>query len=104
MIHSYHRLDFTKLAKTTMFHKKGDIIVLEAVENHPRGHIAMYSGNKWISDFVQSDMWGGSAYIIKQNIPYSEDNNMHTFRFTLVLLFLFQTGKAVAQFFIARWM
>lgn len=40
----------------------GDIIVLEAVPGHPYGHIAMYNGTNWISDFVQSDMWGGSAY------------------------------------------
>ena len=32
------------------------------MEGHPHGHIAMYSGNHWISDFVQRDMWGGNAY------------------------------------------
>ncbi len=55
-------LGFYKVNKNNYVPQKGDIIVLEAVENHPHGHIAMYSGNKWISDFVQSDMWGGPAY------------------------------------------
>lgn len=40
----------------------GDIIVLERVPGHEYGHIAMFDGAKWISDFVQKDMWGGSAY------------------------------------------
>ena len=26
------------------------------------GHIAMFTGGEWISDFIQRDMWGGSAY------------------------------------------
>lgn len=42
--------------------QKGDIIVINKIEGHPNGHIAMYSGKKWISDFVQIDMWGGSAF------------------------------------------
>ena len=40
----------------------GDIVVHEATDGHSHGHIAMYNGVCWISDFVQSDMYGGSAY------------------------------------------
>lgn len=40
----------------------GDIVVHEAQEGHIHGHIAMYDGSVWISDFEQSDMFGGSAY------------------------------------------
>ncbi len=40
----------------------GDIVVFEAITGHANGHIAMYNGQQWISDFVQRDMYGGSAY------------------------------------------
>lgn len=40
----------------------GDIVVHEAVSGHPYGHIAMYDGDHWISDFTQTDMYGSSAY------------------------------------------
>lgn len=55
-------IGFNKVNKNNYTPVKGDIIVLEAVSGHPYGHIAMYNGSKWISDFVQNDMWGGSAY------------------------------------------
>ena len=55
-------LGFHTVDKNTYSPMKGDVIVLEAVPNHPYGHIAMFSGNAWISDFVQVDMWGGSAF------------------------------------------
>lgn len=42
--------------------QKGDIVVHEPREGHPYGHIAMYDGENWISDFIQTDMFGGSAY------------------------------------------
>ncbi|HBG40390.1 MAG TPA: hypothetical protein DDZ96_13125 [Porphyromonadaceae bacterium] len=42
--------------------QSGDIVVHEATSGHPYGHIAMYNGEKWISDFTQSDMYGSSAY------------------------------------------
>ncbi|SFL63001.1 hypothetical protein [Proteiniphilum acetatigenes] len=40
----------------------GDIIVHEATSGHEHGHIAMYNGEQWVSDFFQNDMYGGSAY------------------------------------------
>lgn len=40
----------------------GDVIVHEATEGHQYGHIAMYTGEQWISDFVQKNMYGGTAY------------------------------------------
>lgn len=42
--------------------QEGDIVVHEPREGHEYGHIAMYDGENWISDFVQRDMFGGSAY------------------------------------------
>jgi len=31
--------------------QKGDIVVIGANKNHKAGHIAMYNGSQWISDF-----------------------------------------------------
>lgn len=42
--------------------KPGDIVVHNPVKGHESGHIAMYNGSAWISDFVQKDIYGGSAY------------------------------------------
>ena len=44
---------------------KGDIIVIKPPHKqsgHEHGHIAMYNGKKWISDFPQRDMYGGCIY------------------------------------------
>ena len=40
--------------------KKGDVSVLDKTEKHRDGHMAMYNGEQWKSDFKQKDMWGGS--------------------------------------------
>lgn len=51
--------------------RAGDIVVFEALDGHPYGHIAMYNGQQWISDFVQSDMYGSSAYRNDPNTEYT---------------------------------
>ena len=56
------KLGFHQVDKQNYSPRMGDIIVLEAVAGHPHGHIAMFTGGEWISDFIQRDMWGGSAY------------------------------------------
>ena len=56
------KVGFHSVNKVGYAPEKGDIVVLEAVSGHPYGHIAMYTGSQWVSDFKQSDMWGGSAY------------------------------------------
>ena len=35
-------------------YKKGDITITEKNKYHQYGHMAMWSGKKWISDFVQN--------------------------------------------------
>jgi len=46
--------------------KPGDIVVFEGFKgpksNHPDGHIQMYNGNDWVSDFIQTGFWAGSDY------------------------------------------
>ena len=62
---------FYEVDKYNYVPQKGDIVVHEAIpadpskpgdKGHPYGHIAMYTGEEWVSDFVQRDMFGGEAY------------------------------------------
>ncbi|HTH62939.1 MAG TPA: CHAP domain-containing protein [Paraburkholderia sp.] len=42
---------------------KGDVIVIQAIPGHPDGHMAMYDGQIWISDFRQRNgVYPGQSY------------------------------------------
>lgn len=56
------KLGFSETSKEGYNPVKGDIVVIESISGHPHGHIAMYNGEQWISDFKQRDIWAGSAY------------------------------------------
>lgn len=54
---------FKAVAKDGYTPQAGDIIVLQPTDtSSEHGHIAMYSGSEWVSDFKQKDMWGGADY------------------------------------------
>lgn len=41
----------------------GDVVVIQPIAGHPHGHIALYNGQKWVSDFVQQvGFYPGSSY------------------------------------------
>lgn len=41
----------------------GDVAVIQPYPGgSTHGHIAMYDGEHWVSDFKQKDMWGGPGY------------------------------------------
>lgn len=42
--------------------KSGDVSVFPAVKGHPYGHIAMWDGSRWISDFKQKGIIVNKAY------------------------------------------
>lgn len=43
--------------------QKGDVAVIQPYPGgNPNGHMAMYNGTDWVSDFKQRDMWGGPGY------------------------------------------
>jgi hypothetical protein len=47
---------------------KGDVAVIQPYQGgDPNGHICMYDGDQWVSDFKQRDMWGGPGY--RKNKP-----------------------------------
>jgi len=40
----------------------GDVVIIEAVADAQYGHMAMFDGTQWISDFKQWEFWPGPAY------------------------------------------
>lgn len=56
------KLGFMEIERKRYQPQKGDVIVIKAKGTHSDGHIAMYNGKYWISDFRQRDMFGGNAY------------------------------------------
>lgn len=43
--------------------RKGDVIVIQPAPGHPHGHMAIYDGSHWISDFKQlHGFYPGPAY------------------------------------------
>ena len=63
---------FAKIVEDAQYSPlKGDIVVIQNYENgNPAGHIAMFDGSIWVSDFTQTDMWGGPGY--RKNKPSHE--------------------------------
>lgn len=57
---------FTELNFCPATYQKGDVAVIQSIPGHPHGHMQMYDGGQWISDFKQTDFWPGSAYRTKQ--------------------------------------
>jgi hypothetical protein len=63
----YH---FQAISSTNYTPKKGDVSVIQPFPGgNPAGHICMYSGGQWISDFKQREMYPGSRYIANRP-PY----------------------------------
>lgn len=52
---------FKEISKDAEF-RKGDIVVFPAVKGHIYGHIAMYTGRQWVSDFKQKSFYPAKGY------------------------------------------
>jgi len=48
---------------------RGDIVVIQKTTKNENGHIAIYNGNNWVSDFKQQGFWPSSSYR-SENPPY----------------------------------
>lgn len=59
-------LGFNDVQTSNYIPLTGDIIVMEAFGTHVHGHIQMYNGSQWVSDFYQRDFWPGSSYRTNQ--------------------------------------
>ncbi len=54
---------FTEISKEDYTPVKGDIAVIQPYPGgKPYGHICMFGGEIWLSDFAQRDMWSGPQY------------------------------------------
>ena len=43
--------------------RAGDVGIVQPIKGHPHGHMAMYDGKHWISDFVQMHgLYPGQSY------------------------------------------
>lgn len=63
-------LGFTKVAVEAYTPVKGDIVVLQPPKGQTAGHIEIYNGTTWVSDFVQSqNIYPGPAYR-KEKVSY----------------------------------
>lgn len=46
--------------------KKGDIAAFGSVKGHPYGHVAMWNGTQWVSDFKQKSFWVAKQYSVEK--------------------------------------
>ena len=56
------QLGFTEISSHNYIPKRGDISVLPQNDKSSFGHIAIYDGNNWISDFKQRSIFPGVIY------------------------------------------
>lgn len=53
------KLGFEEYDDINAYHPvKGDIVVIDSYGSHESGHIAMFDGKRWYSDFPQKNMFG----------------------------------------------
>ena len=48
----------------------GDVVVIQSAPHHVHGHMAMFNGTHWVSDFVQEKGFYPAQIYRDQNIPY----------------------------------
>ena len=56
------RMGFIELGRENYVPQKGDLIVFPAVGKHIWGHIQMWNGEQWVSDFKQRNMIPAKDY------------------------------------------
>ena len=65
------QMGFKEISPSSQF-QKGDVMVFDNNRSHPHGHIQIYNGSQWVSDFKQNNM-----------IPYRDKSSAgraHLFR------------------------
>ena len=55
-------LDFSKIPVNDYHPQRGDIVVFNVVAGHPYGHIAIWNGKQWVSDFFQKNFYVSPSY------------------------------------------
>lgn len=69
------QMGFEEIPSKGYVPQKGDISVLPQNEESSFGHIAVYNGKKWVSDFEQKEVYPGSYYRKKSQVKYFRAND-----------------------------
>lgn len=56
------QMGFVEISTKNYSPRRGDISVLPQNSHSPFGHIAIYNGNQWISDYKQDSIYPSGAY------------------------------------------
>lgn len=43
-------------------YERGDVVIIEGFSGSTDGHMAMFNGEQWVSDFKQRDLYPGPGY------------------------------------------
>jgi hypothetical protein len=58
---------FVSMGQLRSGYLRGDVVVIEPIDGHPSGHMAMFNGTNWVSDFQQlHGLYPGLSYRMKQ--------------------------------------
>ncbi|EBP3211232.1 hypothetical protein AHZ37_002392 [Salmonella enterica subsp. indica] len=69
--HTWHSTDYGPMLRRAGFTaigayetpREGDVIIIQPYAGgNPIGHMAIYDGAEWYSDFKQRDIWAGPGY------------------------------------------
>ncbi len=50
---SLTRVGFQNVGAVSGDFQAGDVGIIQPIRGHPHGHICMYNGRHWVSDFIQ---------------------------------------------------
>lgn len=53
---------FSQLTADNGIYLPGDVVVINGFAGNPHGHMALYNGTNWVSDFMQRDLYPGRSY------------------------------------------
>ena len=53
---------FEEINKENYVPQKGDVRIIQPPQGETHGHMNMYNGERWVSDFIERDYWPGPAY------------------------------------------
>lgn len=61
---SLEKVGFVAIASGAGYtHRAGDVGIVQPISGHPHGHMAMYDGTYWVSDYTQPNgLYPGSSY------------------------------------------
>jgi hypothetical protein len=51
--------------------KPGDVIVYQSIAGHPDGHMQIYDGDEWVSDFTQNSIWPSNTNAAWKKASYT---------------------------------